>query len=182
MIEQCWDSAAGGFFYTGKDHEALIARTKDPHDSSTPSGNAVAATALLRLAKLTGRRDLYDKAVETMQAFRSVLESSPMAAGQMLLALDFHLGPVQEIAVIGPTDSGPVRSVLTAVHRQFRPHVVLASRPPSESCADMAVPLLRDKVALGDVTTYICRDFSCQAPAVGVEASVAALGCIAREF
>jgi uncharacterized protein YyaL (SSP411 family) len=182
MIEQCWDSAAGGFFYTGKDHEALIARTKDPHDSSTPSGNAVAATALLRLAKLTGRRDLYDKAVETMQAFRSVLESSPMAAGQMLLALDFHLGPVQEFAVIGPLESGIVRSVLAAVRSQFRPHVVLAGRPPSEPRADLAVPLLRDKAALGDVTTYICRDFSCQVPAVGVEASVAALGRIAKEF
>ena len=44
------------------DHEALIARTKDPHDNATPSGNAMAVTALLRLAKLTGRSDLQDKA------------------------------------------------------------------------------------------------------------------------
>src|SRR5207253_2458817 len=34
MVEQFWDEAEGGFFYTGRDHEALIARTKDPHDSS----------------------------------------------------------------------------------------------------------------------------------------------------
>src|SRR5438552_18235695 len=99
MIEQCWDASGGGLFYTGRDHEALIARTKDPHDSSTPSGNAVATTALLRLSKLTGRSDLEDKALATMKAFRGILESSPMAAGQMLLALDFHLGAVREIAV-----------------------------------------------------------------------------------
>src|SRR5262249_50986997 len=42
MREQFWDEAEGGFFYTGKDHERLIARTKDPHDNATPSGNAMA--------------------------------------------------------------------------------------------------------------------------------------------
>jgi uncharacterized protein len=176
MIEQCWDSAAGGFFYTGKDHEALIARTKDPHDSSTPSGNAVAATALLRLAKLTGRRDLYDKAEETMQAFRGVLEASPMAAGQMLLALDFHLGPVQEIAVIGDLQNVEVQQVLRAIHSRYRPNTVLASRPPTEARADAAVPLLRDKTAIGPVTIYLCRNFACQAPTVGAVAAVDALG------
>src|SRR6202043_1530542 len=60
MIEQFWDSTEGGFFYTGRDHEELIARTKDPHDSSIPSGNAMAVTALLHLAKLTGRIDLQE--------------------------------------------------------------------------------------------------------------------------
>jgi hypothetical protein len=176
MIDQCWDAAGGGFFYTGKDHEALIARTKDPHDSSTPSGNAVAATALLRLAKLTGRADLTDKAVATIQAFRSVLESSPMAAGQMLLALDFHLGPVQEIAVIGETASAEVRAVLRAIQRTFRPNVVVTGRPAVDARADRSVPLLKDKAALGAVTTYICRDFTCEAPVVGVDAAIAALG------
>ena len=61
MIEQFWDEAEGGFFYTGRDHEQLIARTKDPHDNAIPSGNAMAVTALLRLAKLTGRSDLQQR-------------------------------------------------------------------------------------------------------------------------
>src|SRR5437868_8495237 len=44
MVEQFWDDEQGGFFFTGKGHEALIARTKDPHDNATPSGNAMAVT------------------------------------------------------------------------------------------------------------------------------------------
>src|SRR5205823_6022569 len=52
MVDQFWDPEEGGFFFTGRDHEALIARGKDPHDNATPSGNAVAVTALLRLVKL----------------------------------------------------------------------------------------------------------------------------------
>src|SRR5262249_35686820 len=38
MIEQFWDEE-GGFYFTGKDHESLITRTKDFFDNATPSGN-----------------------------------------------------------------------------------------------------------------------------------------------
>jgi len=37
MIDQFWDSEAGGFYFTGKSHESLIARTKDFFDNATPS-------------------------------------------------------------------------------------------------------------------------------------------------
>ncbi|HLO14402.1 MAG TPA: thioredoxin domain-containing protein, partial [Anaerolineales bacterium] len=40
----------GGFFDTRDDHEALLVRPKDIQDNATPSGNALAATALLQLA------------------------------------------------------------------------------------------------------------------------------------
>ncbi len=58
MIDEFADPVQGGFFYTGKSHEALIARTNDLFDNATPSGNAMAATALVRLGALTGRDDL----------------------------------------------------------------------------------------------------------------------------
>ena len=49
MIDEFADAEQGGFFYTGKSHEPLIARTKDLFDNATPSGNAMAATALVRM-------------------------------------------------------------------------------------------------------------------------------------
>ena len=39
VLAQFADPAGGGFFYTAADHEQLIARTKDLHDSSVPSGD-----------------------------------------------------------------------------------------------------------------------------------------------
>jgi uncharacterized protein YyaL (SSP411 family) len=53
------DAGSGGFFYTAEGHEALISRPKEIYDNATPSGSAMAATALLRLAALTGRDDLH---------------------------------------------------------------------------------------------------------------------------
>ena len=55
VLKHFADPNGPGFFFTADDHEELIARTKDLHDGSTPSGNAVAVTVLLRLAKLLDR-------------------------------------------------------------------------------------------------------------------------------
>jgi uncharacterized protein YyaL (SSP411 family) len=177
MIEQFWDRVEGGFFYTGRDHETLIARTKDATDSSTPAGNAVAVLALLRLARLTGRDDLEAKAVGTLRLFRGMLAASPAALGQMLIALDFYLGPVQEFAVVGDPQSNELRQAVRLIQGRFRPDRVLAAPPPDGRVAEAEalVRLLAGKQTLGEVTTYVCHNFACQAPLVGVDALTAAL-------
>ena len=172
MIEQFWDDAEGGFFYTGKDHESLIARNKDPHDNATPSGNSMAVSGLLRLAKLTGNADLFDKATRTLQLFRGLMTRSAMAAGQMLNALDFYLGPVQEIAVVGQATHPEVIEVLRHLRYPFRPHQVVVWKASGETSKELAemLPLLKDRGSLGPVTTYVCENFTCAAPVVGSQA------------
>src|SRR5439155_23942106 len=64
MIQSFWDSADGGFYFTGEDHESLITRSKDFFNNATPSGNSVAADALLRIAEVTGRIDYLQIAVQ----------------------------------------------------------------------------------------------------------------------
>ena len=85
MLKHFADPSGPGFFFTADDHEQLIARTKDLHDGSTPSGNAMAVTALLRLAKLLDRRDFAAKAEETLRGYREMMAEHPAAAGQMLI-------------------------------------------------------------------------------------------------
>ena len=159
---------AGGFYYTAAGHEPLITRTKDSYDGSTPSGNAMAVTALLRLAALTGRADLREAAERALRTFARLMENSPGAAGQMLLALDFHLGPGKEVAVVGPPEA--TGRVVAAARGRFLPHVVLASGDPAG-----VIELLKDRPAMGEVTTYVCENLSCQAPVVGVEKGLAAI-------
>jgi uncharacterized protein YyaL (SSP411 family) len=182
MIDQFWDEREGGFFYTGKDHEALIARTKDPHDNAIPSGNAMAATALQRIARLTGRTDLADKAATTLRLYRALLSEHPLSAAQMLIALDFQLGPVDEVAVVGDPSAEDTRRVLRALGNTFAPDRVTAFKPAAGSAeADEAVPVLQGKSAVGGgVTTYVCRNFACAAPLVGADVAVAALAGVRR--
>jgi uncharacterized protein YyaL (SSP411 family) len=171
LLEQFWDESGGGFFYTGRDHEQLLTRTKDAQDSSLPSGNSTAAAALLRLARLTGRADLQEKALRTLQLFSGLLSAAPQAMGQLLIALDFHLGPVQEFAILGDPAAAPTQDVLRLVHEGFRPNKVVALKgPDTPKDAEQLVPLLADKPASGDVATYLCENFTCQEPLLGAEA------------
>ncbi|MFW5692872.1 MAG: thioredoxin domain-containing protein [Thermoguttaceae bacterium] len=85
------DPAAPGFFYTPHDHEPLVARKKEFLDGSTPSGNGLAASVLLRLDRLRGRTDYTDAAVSALRAGANVLDRMPTAAGQLLLALEAYL-------------------------------------------------------------------------------------------
>jgi uncharacterized protein YyaL (SSP411 family) len=172
MIEQFWDEAGGGFFYTGNDHEQLIARSKDPHDNATPSGNAMAVTGLLRLGTLTNDRALLDKAERTLNLFADLMRRVPTAAGQMLIALDFQLGPVAEVVVIGARQDPEVRRALQLLRRDFRPRQLVAwwsAEPPTE-LAERVLPLLAGRAAKGPVTTYICENYTCAAPLVGAKA------------
>lgn len=171
MLKYFADPKAPGFYFVADDHEELIARTKDLHDGSTPSGNAVAVTVLLRLAKLLDRRDFAAKAEETLRGYRETMADHPAAAGQMLIALDFYLGPVQEIAVVGRMSDSDTRFAIGVIRKAFRPNQVIAFHDPSSGIAPDFIPLLKEKSMVdGKVTVYVCENFACQAPLVGVEA------------
>ena len=170
MLKHFSDPNGPGFFFTADDHEQLIARTKDLHDGSTPSGNAMAVTALLRLAALTGRRDLAEPAERALRGYRETMAEHPAASGQMLVALDFFLGPVQQIAVIGPA-KGADRA-LAAIRRAFRPNRVIAFHDPATGAPPPELAaLFEGKEAVGGaVTVYVCANFACQEPLVGADA------------
>jgi uncharacterized protein YyaL (SSP411 family) len=173
VLDRFADPAGGGFFYTASDHEQLLTRTKELTDSSVPSGNALAATALLRLGKLLGQRGYLDAAADTLAAAVPIMRQAPMAAGQMLLALDRYLGPSHELVLVG--SPGKVESVVAAFETRYLPRSVFARRggPADSSQLDS---LFAGKASPdGEPTLYVCEDFSCQEPAVGPVAITAAL-------
>ena len=176
MLEKFADVEAGGFFYTADDHETLIARTKDAQDSSVPSGNALAATALVRLGKLCGRGDWLDAARRTMECFARILRRAPTASGQMILAWDELAGPTPELVLVGGSDSQRAAAVSQVWHH-FLPNRVLASRPATGSTQSPALAAIfegKDITAV-EPTLYVCEDFACQAPVSGAPAIRAAI-------
>lgn len=165
MKEQFWDAEQGGFFYTGNDHEQLITRGKDPHDSAIPNGNAMAVTALARLYKLTGKPQFQELADRTLELFASVLNRSPIASSQMLIALGLHQGQTVEIALVGEPEDPAMQQLLRVVHSRYLPNKVLALRRPKDTQVETLIPLLQGKeMQDGRPMAYVCRNFTCQEP------------------
>jgi uncharacterized protein YyaL (SSP411 family) len=174
MLRHFEDRQRGGFYFTADDHEQLIARNKDLHDASVPSGNAMAATALLRLGKLCGKMDYLEAAGRTLAVARNVMERTPTGAGQMLIALDLWLGPVNELVLLGGKNESDNESIVAALHRSLLPNAVYAYRnlelqqQPDQARSPALRPLFEGRTATGgQPTLYICENFTCQSPVSG---------------
>lgn len=169
------DPEGAGFFYTADDHEQLIARNKDIMDASVPSGNAMATTVLVRLALLTGRDDYREAAEKTLAGFATAMERAPTATGQLLIALDMHVGPTPQIVVMGSPADANTKEVLQNLWRRFIPNRVLAGGDSSNAAPPAALKQLFAGKEPGEKTpaVYICESFTCSAPAFGKEAAVA---------
>ncbi|HEY6639009.1 MAG TPA: thioredoxin domain-containing protein [Solirubrobacterales bacterium] len=177
MIERFADDERGGFFTTSNDHEELIARRKDVGDHPIPSGNSSAAYGLLRLAALTGQREYEERAIGTMRLFAPAAARHPDAFGHLLQAIDFHLSPVREVALVAPSNgaggSATLDELAGVVRSAHRPHIVLAGGPEGSERPE----LLRERPAVeGKPAAYICEHFTCKAPVTEPQELAAALG------
>ena len=97
MIELFWDDKHGGFFFTKADAKQLIVRTKKPHDSAIPSGNAVAVNNLLMLDP-----SYRNYAEKTLRSFAKAMEDTPSSFMHMLFALNGYLSIEDGLPVSTP--------------------------------------------------------------------------------
>jgi hypothetical protein len=165
------DDARGGFFTTASDHERLIARRKDLDDSPIPSGSSSAAFGLLRLAALTGEARYEEAALGALRLVHPIAGRHPQAFGHLLQALDFHLGPVREVALVG----ADLDALARVVRAQPRPQLVLAGARGSTD--GTSVPLLEGRGSVdGQAAAYVCERFTCRAPVTTPAALAALLG------
>ncbi len=170
MIEEFWDEADGGFFFTGESHEQLIVRSKDYFDNATPSGNSVAAELLLKLSALTGSEDYLRYAVTIFRLVADSIKRNPAAFGRALCAFDFYLNSPKEIVIISDNQNATTDSFLREVWTRYLPNkvVVIADENDLED-ADL-VPLLQGRTTLnGQATAYVCENYTCQQPVTTAE-------------
>jgi uncharacterized protein YyaL (SSP411 family) len=154
----------GGFFDTAVDHERLITRPKDPQDNAVPSGGAMAATVLLRLAAFSGEGRYRDAAERAIGTVAPLMGQYPTAFAQWLVASSFAAGDAVEVAVIGDPGKAAMRELLEPVWSTWRPFQVLAAAPAG-AADESAVPLLHERPMVdGRPAAYVCRDFVCLMP------------------
>src|SRR5262249_59720836 len=111
-VELFADDEHGGFFETLVDGERLVARKKDFDDHPAPSGNAMLAYVLLRLARIWGDTELERRGESVLRLLAGLMSRIPSSFGWGLVALDLHLSPPRELAIVGPHDSEIARAAL----------------------------------------------------------------------
>ena len=164
MLREFWDESGGGFFFTGKSHEELISRAKPIFDASMPSGNAMAAELLLRLAHITGNAEYRSRAETILRLYYGAMESQPFGFAHLLCALDFHLNDPKVVVIVGNLPEPGVKALLAPVNSSYFPNKVLQLATPDMALDDIS-PLLKGKSQIdGKPTAYVCHNFTCSAP------------------
>ena len=153
----------GGFFDTRRDAPALFSPVKDSQDNATPCGNSLAAWALLQLSEYNGRSDWRALAEAPFASLQDNFARHPAAFGMWLQALDFMLGPVRQVALVGLTGSADLEALKAKLWQSYRPRLVSAAAFPP--LPDGSPPLLDDRPMLdGKATAYVCAGFTCRLP------------------
>ena len=170
MVRLFEDEKAGGFFLNGLDAETLIVRPKEIYDGAIPSGNSVAALNLARLARMTGDYSWQQKAERIFKNFSAVLSERPSGYCCAMSALDFTLGPGQEIIIASTERGAEFRTWTDVIHKNFIPRKIILARVGNEDSktADGLVKLapfvLEQRPVKNNVTAYICENQVCQLP------------------
>jgi uncharacterized protein YyaL (SSP411 family) len=163
MIQQFWDERNGGFFFTGKGNEPLIARSKSPYDNTIPSSNSVAVFNLIRLGHLTGKESLKEKAEQILHLFYGFLSEHPSGFAHMLSSLSFYFNP-EEIGIIGSKKDHRTKSMLREIRQTYLPNKILSLMDPQEPIKGDWFPFLREKGAIEGPTAFVCKGFTCLPP------------------
>src|SRR5271157_19385 len=174
-----WDAGGGGLYFTADDAEELLVRKKEIYDGATPSGNSVAALNLLRLARITANADLEHRAELLARAFSGNIKQFPSAYTQMLVALEFALGPSYEVVIAGRAGSDDTHAILRKLRQVFVPGKVVLLRPMEEDSPAITglSGYTAKQVSLdGKATVYVCANYQCKLPTTESDKMLELLG------
>jgi uncharacterized protein YyaL (SSP411 family) len=164
------DTKDGGFFAVSSGTELPI-RAKEVYDGAVPSGNSVMLMNLLRLGRLTGRRDLNEAAAQLTTAFAGQVGARPAMHAEFLRGTDHALGPSAEIVVVGQAGDSRTEALLGALNTRYFPNTVILFKPAGKgpSLIEKLAPFTKNMSETGgEAAAYVCESGRCLAPVTSV--------------
>ena len=157
MITRFWDEKEGGFFFSARNSADIVAKRKEVYDGALPSGNSVAMLNLLRLSRLTDNTGYETMARRMSRTFAAEVKESPLAHSFLLLGVDFALGPVYNVTLVGDLNDEGLLNLLKTLRVSYFPRMVVSLKPAGK--AGLGYEQIE-----GKATAYVCRDQTCLPP------------------
>jgi uncharacterized protein YyaL (SSP411 family) len=165
-----WDEEHGAFYSTSGDCELPI-RKKETHDGAIPSGNSIATHNLIRLARLTGRHALEERASMIFNSIGDQIKKNPLGHINMLGSFRQILSPAPNIVISGARENDTTIKMLRAIRNSRRVDIDTLLLPAND-LAEMAkiTEFAREFRQIGGGTTaYVCKGHECGRPTTDIE-------------
>jgi uncharacterized protein YyaL (SSP411 family) len=178
VMAEFTDQKDGGFYSVSSGTE-LPVRPKEVYDGAVPSGNSVMLVNLLRLARMTGRRNLEGAGARMTAAFAEQVGARPSAHAEFLCGLDYAFGPAAEVVVVGRAAEDKTKALLEVAKKAFLPNAVILFKPAGKGSSriEEIAPLTKDMKEIdGGAAAYVCAGGRCLKPVTSVERLLQILG------
>jgi len=162
-----WDDQQGSFFDTSGRDKSVLLRMKERYDGAEPSGNAVAAENLLRLAAITGKAEWRAKAEAIFHSSAPWLERQPSVMPYMVSALCATGMPDSQLVIVGEGDQDGTVALRQEFFSRFLPTTVLlqlGNRSEQERLTRISPSVAQLSMVDGRPTAYLCENFTCRLP------------------
>ncbi|MDH4299225.1 MAG: thioredoxin domain-containing protein [Dehalococcoidia bacterium] len=172
MLRHFWDEDGGGLYLMPEDGESLLVRKKEIYDGAIPSGNSVAMLNLLRLGRMTAKSNLEEKAAKIGRAFSRSAQQLPSAHTQLMIALDFGIGPCYEVVIAGNAQAEDTKAMVGALRTRFLPNKVVLLNPEEQKppeIAQFAEFTRSQSTTEGKATAYVCLNHHCKLPTTDID-------------
>jgi len=161
MIEHFWDENEKSFYFTADTHESLIVRPKNYYDLSVPSGNSVAANALLKLHHLVNDEKFLQISKQILELNGTSAAENPFAFGYLLNVMNLYLKHPTEITIINSENS----EIVNSLYKKFIPEGITIEIKDKENLDSLSkYPFFEGKEFLEKTSVTICKNFTCSLP------------------
>ncbi|WP_341913966.1 thioredoxin domain-containing protein [Ferrovibrio terrae] len=167
------DTVNGGYFFTSKEAEDLVTRTRHAADNATPAGNGTLVGVFARLWYLTGELVWRERAQNLIDAFSADVGKNFFPMGSFLNGVDLFMNAVQ-VAIIGRRGEPATDALVAAAYSVSVPNrVVLVTAP--DAMLPETHPATGKTPIDGKPTAYVCIGPTCGLPVTTPAELVASL-------
>jgi uncharacterized protein YyaL (SSP411 family) len=170
LLAQFEDRVHGGFFFTSHDHERLIHRPKPGPDNATPSGNGVAAQALIVLGHLAGEPRYIEAGERAVRLYTAAIANAPSGHATLLAALETMATPPGTVILTG--DAAVCAQWRRALERTYRPALAIID---VAGVGEVPAALMKGATDPARATAWVCRGMHCLPPIGDLDALERAL-------
>jgi uncharacterized protein YyaL (SSP411 family) len=128
---------------------------------------------------MTANSDLEEKAVRIGRAFSNTVKQFPAVYTQLMVALDFGIGPSYEVVIVGNPKSEDTKAMIQTLRKHFIPNKVVLLRTTDKEAADISgiTEFTKNHISLnGKATAYICINYECKLPTTDTDKMLELLG------
>jgi len=175
QLKYFWDEKSGGFFLTAAGNQGLLVRQKEIYDGAMPSGNSVAASNLYYLGRITEKPEWEAMATTIGTVFSDQVARVPRGFTALLASVQVQVAGSREVVIAGTQEQ--LQAALGVLRQVYDPFKLILFRPNDqpEKIEDLAGFLKYQRNIDGQLTVYICENYTCQQPVTGIERLQAAL-------